>query len=85
MPPVIAVVKLSRMITVVAQKPLATAEQHEMVGIGMDVTAARIVRETVHGLVAEEWPALEDQERFVSRPSRARSDDPHVLEVVQRG
>ena len=71
------------LISVIAHEPLTIAEDDEMVGIGMNVPASRIVREPFGGLMAEERPALEDNQGLGSRPTGSRRDDSHVSKVVE--
>ena len=72
-------------IAIVADQPRACAEEHEVVGVGMDVPATRVVRELTHGVMTQERPALEDDQRLIIRPVGSRRDDAHVLEMVERG
>ena len=72
-------------IAIVADQPRACAEEQEVVGVGMDVPTTRVVRELTHCVMTQERPALEDDQRLITRPVGSRRDDAHVLEMVERG
>src|SRR5690349_6553125 len=72
-------------ITVVAQQPLAATEDHEMVGVGMDVGEPDNIGDELAGRkMSSRRTALEYHEGFVSRPTGAGRYDSHVLEMAER-
>ena len=49
-------------VAVIANQPLALAEDHEVPGIGVDVPAAGVIGKRLHRLMADEGTALEDDQ-----------------------